>query len=189
MAKTKDQLAAEIATTLRGIIHVPPLEGNILMAHPDFWDRCTLINPNWRAEPTAPAAKTRIYVDGHMGGCKFNAWNVFNSGLEEGIRLYQGYAFAYGSWAEHAWCMLGSRIIETTGEFTIYYGAELTSEERAFMKIGCDAYEPLAHSDEFWTVHSGDRVRGKYHEDNGAEAMFRERHPMSRELLDGLGRW
>jgi len=189
MAKSKDQLAADIAATLRQIIHVPQLEGNVLMARPEFWDRCMLINPNWRAEATAPSARTRIYVDGHLGGCKFNAWRVCTSGLEEDIRLYQGYAFAYGSWAEHAWCMVGSRIIETTGEFTIYYGAELTPEEREFMKAGCDQYNPLASSDEFWTVHLGDRVRGKYHEDNGAEGIFRERDPFSREILSGLGRW
>ncbi len=171
MAKTKDQLVAEIAATLRGIIHVPPLEGNVLMARPEFWDRCTLINPNWREEATAPSARTRIYVDGHMGGCKFNAWRIYTSGLEDGIRLYQGYAFA------------------TTGEFTIYYGAELTPEQREFMKAGCDQYNPLAVNDEFWTVSRGDRVRGKYHEDNGAEGMFRERDPSSREIRPGLGRW
>jgi hypothetical protein len=46
MAKSRDQLAAEIATTLRGIIHVLPLEGDFVMARPEFWERCTLINPN-----------------------------------------------------------------------------------------------------------------------------------------------
>src|SRR5260370_25842236 len=104
MAKSKDQLAAEIAATLRGIIYVPPLEGNILMARPEFWDRCTVINPNWREELTAPGAKNRIYVDGHRGGGKFNAWRVYTSGVEGGVMLYQGDALASGSSAEYAWC-------------------------------------------------------------------------------------
>ncbi len=71
MTKSNHQLAEKISVTLRGIIRVRRLQGNVLVARPEFWDRCTLINPNWRNEDTAPRSRTRVYVDGHMDGYKF----------------------------------------------------------------------------------------------------------------------
>lgn len=147
MAKTKQQLTSEVDATLRRIIYVPPLPDGSLLARQGFWDRCALLNPHWREE-----RPNRVFVNGYVGACKWNSWKVFKDALEPDLRIYLGYAFGRGAWAEHCWCMLGNRIVETTGDMDIYYGAELNEEERAHLAEGCAAYDPLAKTQGlFWS--------------------------------------
>jgi hypothetical protein len=184
VAKSKEQLEVEIANTLRAIVYVPPLPAGILMANEEFWNRCQLITPNWRHQ--RPDA---IFVDGFVGGCKWNSNKVFTDALKPGLRIFQGYAFGLGSWAEHCWCMLGNRIVESTGDYDVYYGAELNAQERQWFQEGAAAYNPLAvENPEIWTLDiGGSRIHVPYKAERDAASIGRERHWRDRKLKEGLG--
>ena len=137
MSKVPPAHMKEIENTLRKMIAVQAVDGGFL-ADPGFWARCSLINKDWREQPP-----NRVYVDGYVGGCMWNSWRVMNDALEDGIHVYYGFALGDGQWSEHCWCMIGDRIIETTGPMTIYYGAELTEAEWQQLHVVCHRRDPL----------------------------------------------
>src|SRR2546428_7338099 len=99
MDAAQEKLADEIASTLRGIVYVPRLNVGSLLARREFWQRCKLLNPNWRDQ-----YPNLIFVDGFLGTCQWNSWRVFCEHREEGLSLWLGYA-CYGlGWSEHSWC-------------------------------------------------------------------------------------
>ena len=190
MAKSKQQHEQKIASTLRGLIYVQPLPNDpaaaaaVLVMNHDFWDRCELINLNWRQESSHPSAGHRIYVDGFVQGCNWNSMKVFDDHLEDGLQVYQGYALGGGAWSEHCWVMLGNRIVETCGEFTIYYGAALNQEELESLSALADQWH---HTDRFWTIDGGERVHAPFDAAKDSPGIGRERDAQNREIKPGLG--
>lgn len=191
MAKNKQQHQEDVRRTLRELIFVQPLPNNataaagVFVTNPDFWDRCQLVNPNWRQESSHPSTPHRIYVDGFVQGCNWNSMKVFNDHLEEGLRVYQGYALGGGAWSEHCWVMRGDRIVETCGEFTIYYGTALNEQELETLN---DLAAQWHHTNRIWTVSGGERVHSPYVVAEHAAGIGRERNPVNREIKPGLGR-
>jgi len=180
-----DSLVREIATALQKIIHVQRLSAGSLIDRREFWQRCRNITPHWREPPI-----DRIFVDGFVGKCKSNSWKVYSDAIEEGLSLWSGYAFHGGTWWEHSWCMLGNRIIETTGYFWIYYGAEHTAEEREiFGKRYRNCYPPpSANNVRIYTFVNGFREAIPYDAEMHAIGFGRERDSVTGEIKEGLGR-
>jgi hypothetical protein len=125
-----------IVATLRGVIQVQDDGGaKLLMGDPAFWARCYLIRP---------VDVERFFVDGYAVACKWNSWTVAQMYPNLGLRVYQGYALSHldGRWVEHCWLVSGNRLVETTGPFALYYGAELNNEELAEFNHNAAQYDP-----------------------------------------------
>jgi len=191
VAKSKQRHQHDIVRMLRDLIYVQPLPDDnaaaagVFVTNPDFWDRCQLVNPNWRKESSHPSSLHRIYVDGFLQGCNWNSMKVFHDHLEEGLCVYQGYALGGGAWSEHCWVMHGNRIVETCGEFTIYYGAALNEPELDTLNALAAQWQ---HTDRLWTVHQGERVHAPYVAAEDAADIGRERNSNNHEVKLGLGR-
>src|SRR5262245_17906308 len=109
-------LPDELAKTLRGMMELPRILLNSQLARPALLARCQRIKlDRW---------DDIIYVDGFLSLCHANSWKVYSDARESGLSLWLGLSCAHARWVEHAWCMLGNRIIETTYARAIYYGAE-----------------------------------------------------------------
>jgi hypothetical protein len=125
----------KIELTLAALIEVQPDEGkDILMAKPAFWRRCALI----------PIDTKRIFVDGYLVACNWNCWRVTQMYPQHHLSVFQGYALSNidGRWLEHCWLMTGHRLIETTGEFSLYFGAALNEKELATFNDAALKYKP-----------------------------------------------
>jgi hypothetical protein len=184
MQTAETTLAQEIAATLRGIVHVPRQNPGSLVARREFWQRCRLLNPDWRS-----CSPRRIFVDGFHGACHWNAWKVYTDALEPGLSLWMGYALHGGSWTEHSWCMLGDRIVETTWPFRIYFGAELTPEERGVFGGRYGKFDLAARVNvRVMTFVDGFREDILYDANTHADGIGRERDVDTGEIKPGLGR-
>lgn len=190
MDSKQEQLDEMIATTLRGIIHVPRLKPGSILARPDFWVRSKLVTPNWRTQ-----YPNRIFVDGFFRACHWNSWRVFSSQLERGLSLWHGYACYGGSWTEHSWCMLEGCIVETTSaDFRIYFGAELKPDElKMFAERWADLDFTALESSlqerlKVCTMVDGYRACVPYESAEYAHSIGRERDWKTREIKEGLGR-
>lgn len=182
---TTDGLAQEIVTTLRDMIGVSLPQPESLLSRKKFWSRCQLVTPNW----TNFAITSRIYVDGFVGACCWNSWKVYNSGIEEGLSLWLGFAHRWGRWTEHAWCMLDQRIVETTAPYLAYYGAELDEQEREYFSKYISVSNPaLQKIVRVATMIEGHRTHVTYDPAIYADTIGRERDPVTREIKEGLGR-
>jgi len=132
-----------------------------------FWERCNTIGGN------------RRWVDGYFGQCNWNTAVVIlrsaqmqpNGDLsaalqQSNLKVYRGYGYFLGGgvypggWCEHTWCMDDDCLIETTGPFSAYFGAELNEQELAHYVRGLERYDPVpGHHDHGWTVdEDGERI-------------------------------
>jgi hypothetical protein len=175
---------------LNGPCATPTLNAKCTWAAGDnqeFWNRCAIINPNWHQEEPDV-----IQFDGYLQGCMWNSWKVFDDALEDGITVYQGYALGGGQWSDHCWCMLGDRIIETTGQFTIYFGAALNEQELADFCSLCADHEPVpATYGHFWTsFYPFGRIHPEIDETDPCftPSIGRERNSKTHAIKEGLGR-
>ena len=161
---------------------MPRLVIDSQLANPEIWPRCRRVGVNdW---------SKIIYVDGFVAMCHANSWKVFSDAIEEGLSLWLGFTCLHSRWVEHAWCMLGDRIVETTYARMIYYGAELNEDERAeFVKRHS---QKLAKAAErrcpVLTSVDGRRNEAKYDPLEYGQSIGRERDPVSRKIKEGLGR-
>jgi hypothetical protein len=118
----------------------------------------------------------RTYVDGYNGQCNWNSgmvvvrsvgadpmaqYDLFSAIFGTDLKIWRGYAYSPGigplvaGWCEHTWCMDGDTLIETTGPFVAYFGAELTDEQAFHFAEGLDGYDPTqGHGGLGWTVDS-----------------------------------
>lgn len=184
MSEAEQTLAGEIADTLRSIIYVPRTHEGSFVARPDFWRRCRLVNPDWRKY-----RPQRTFVDGYESACRWNSWRVYSDSLENGLSLWMGFAFGWGYWCEHAWCMLGDRIIETTYPFYIYFGAALTPEECAAFGRRYGEHDMTGRDNlRVWTFVDGYREVVAYNRDAHGASIGRERDPQTGKIREGLGR-
>jgi hypothetical protein len=179
------QLAERITATLRAFIEVRPFEPDSLVARPGFWARCQLIGP-----PNSGTLRSRIFVDGFRGACQWNSLKVYQDALEPGLSLWCGFALYGAVWNNHAWCMLGPRIIETTVCWNAYYGAALLPDELEYFAA---RYGELAADSLKRRVVATCKYCGRLDvwDDNAkafAETIGRERDWKTGELKEGLGR-
>lgn len=164
-----DPMAAEIAEAM----NVEPVVANPRKAYCDslgeqFWQRAS-----WIETPE------RAYVDGYNGQCNWNTAmavvreagggsfqevNLEQVHLASPRRVYRGYAFSpqigplVTGWCEHTWCMDEEKLIETTGPFVAYFGAELNAGELAHFCAGVINHLPTPNEVELgWTVIDGVR--------------------------------
>jgi hypothetical protein len=85
--------------------------------------------------------------------------------------------------------MLGGRIIETTSERAIYFGAELTAEERAVFAERHSKHKLESRKNlRIATFINGERSYVDYDPAIYASSIGRERDPITREIKQGLGR-
>jgi len=183
-----DVLENQIAATLRGMIRIPPLYRGSIFGNPEFWNRCRRIEvKDWRKI---------ILVDGYAGCCHSNSLKVYTDALEDGISLWLGYACAWNVWEHHCWCILGDRLIETTYVHAIYFGAELTPDEREQFGLKLREKKGSRDSLRVVTTINGDRVTlpcapnwdyGSVHA-KYESTIGRERDPQTGEVKPGLGR-
>jgi len=184
MSVTNDNLSDEIDRTLRSLIHVPRLNRGGFISRPGFWDRCCLVTPNWRDQ-----FNHWIFVDGFENASKWNAWKVFTDSLEDGLSLWLGYALFRGSWKEHAWCMLGDRIVESTLPFRIYYGAELTGNERELFGKEYGGFDLVSRTNtKVFTIADCFRELVPFDPKLHGASIGRERDFKTGMIKDGLGR-
>jgi hypothetical protein len=182
MDEAPSLLADEIAHTQRGLIQVPRMYRGSLIANASFWPRCRRVDIDY--------GRKIILVDGFVGCCHSNSWKVFSDALEPGLSLWLGYALSLDRWVEHAWCMLGKRIVESTFSREIYFGAELTTNERE--EFGRRLSRPKDRSRDFLRVATfvnGERTFVDY--DAAMEyhhTIGRERDPATGQIMEGLGR-
>lgn len=182
LASDQSPLAEEIASTLRRLIKVPRVYRGSQIAETGFWSRCRRIDTDY--------GRKIILVDGFVGCCRSNSWTVFRAALEPGLTLWQGYALSQGQWVEHAWCMLGDRIVESTFAREFYYGAELTPGEREEFGRRLSKHRPSARGLlRVATFVDGERT----YVDHDAAAAYhatigRERDPATGRIKQGLGR-
>jgi hypothetical protein len=179
-----DAIAPPIVETLQSVIYVQPPRAGSLLERPEFLARCRLMTPNWREQPI-----DRLFVDGFVGKCYSNSWKVYRDALEDGLRLCAGYAFARGAWWEHAWCLLGDRIVESTHSYLIYFGAELTSDECTLIgrRFGV-SYPPTPDRVRVYTILDGLRRAVPYDPQLHAAGIGRERDTATGDIVEGLGR-
>src|SRR5262245_42545437 len=114
MNNDQSPLAEEIARTLRSLIRVPRVYRGSQISNEHFWPRCRRVDIDY--------GRKIIFVDGYVGCCHSNSWKVFSDALESGLGLWLGYSLSGDRWVEHAWCMLGDRVVESTFARDIYYG-------------------------------------------------------------------
>ena len=183
MGDDQQRHADEIAATLRNLIPVRPPMPNSLLWSTAFWRRCRRIDDG--------TGLNIIHVDGFAGLCFYNCWKVYSDAIEHGLSLWHGYASHWNRWSEHAWCMLGNRIIETTMTRAVYYGAELDPDERA---VFADRYGVLKIRDKHWeklqvaTYIDGERTYAKYDPRVYGQTIGRERDPITGQIKEGIGR-
>jgi hypothetical protein len=167
--------------TLRGMIRVPRIYRGSQIGNATFWPRFKRLPHPW--------GQNTIFVDGFVGCCHSNSCGVFTDALEAGITLWLRYACAWDNWYEHAWCMLGDRIIETTFGHAIYFVAELTTEELAeFAKRHSEHKQELRKNLRVATFVNGERAYVEYDAAIYADSIGRERDPFTRDIQQRLGR-
>ena len=182
MDNDQSPLADVNAHTLRSMIRVPRVYRGSQIANKNFWPRC-------RRMDTAYGRKI-IFVDGFVGCCHSNSWKVFSDALEPGLSLWLGYSLSGDRWVEHAWCMLGDRIVESTFARDIYFGAELTPEEceefgRRQSRHKASARTSLSVA----TFINGERTFVECYAAAGYhDTIGREREPATGQVKEGLGR-
>lgn len=134
-----------VVATLRNLVQVQDDTGaNILMGRPDFWARCRLLSLDLQI----------AYVDGYVGGCMWNSWRTQQLHPTLELQIYQGYALSAtdGRWLEHCWLTGATHLVETTGQFVLYYGAALNAEELAAFSAAAADHDPEPRADGgFWT--------------------------------------
>jgi hypothetical protein len=181
----RDFSFSKLYQDLQGLIDVQSPRSDSLLTSAEFIDRCRLLTPNFHDQ----RAK-RIYVDGFVGKCYSNSCKVYRDELEAGLKLYVGYALAYGRWWEHAWCMIGDLTIETTHWFDAYYGSELVNDECELVlsKYRCSYPPSQSKNVRIYTYECGSRRAVSYNPDIHAAGIGRERDARSGVILEGLGR-
>ena len=181
MEEPQEVLAEGIAKTLRGMVSVPVLQPDSQLASSSFLARCRRIDSR---------IHKLIFVDGFLGFCHANSWKVFSDAIEDGLSLWLGFTCSHARWVEHAWCMLGDRIIETTYPRVIYYGAELNEFERHIFAERHSKQLEKAVQKRFpvVTLVDGRRNDVKYDPLEYEHSIGRERDPVTREIKPGLGR-
>lgn len=178
--------AEKIVDTLRSAIEVQPSDPIDLVAQPQFWNRCRKVIPG---KVSDGPEKSRIFVDGFAGACRWNSLQVYTQAAEDGLSIWYGYALYGGTWYLHAWCMLSDRIVESTTPFQLYFGAALTAQECDFFmehygKLPSDSPKRAC----VITIKDGSRKHVTENVISLAQTIGQERDWRTGAVLQGLGR-
>jgi len=148
-------------------VSATPRADYVLALGKAFWERCNSVGED------------RRWVDGYFGQCNWNTAVVVlrSAGMQpngdlqaavqqSNLKVYRGYGYFLGGggmaggWCEHTWCMEDNCVIETTGPFAAYFGAELNEQELAHYIQGLQGYDPVpGHQGIGWTLdEEGHRI-------------------------------
>jgi hypothetical protein len=102
--------------------------------------------------------------------------------------MYLGYARYAAVWAEHAWCMLDGKIIESEFRREMYFGAELTDREFQTIRGRC-ALSDLRRRENarMWTINGYQRALVPFDSSIHSATIGYERDPVTNLPKNILG--
>ncbi len=110
-----------IVESLRKLTHIRSVSPSSLVNRPSFWTRCDVVHPKWWYDKNEPYDHDPfIYVDGIVSAAKWNCWRTYTQTENGNVCIWLGFALTRGTWTEHSWCVLGSKVIETEDAHDIY---------------------------------------------------------------------